>query len=101
MLSTDYIKKKITVVCEVYFFNSSVIFATKYFLTKSVLKVRSFMMDILALLDLENVGGKMVYITFWVTMKKQGGICTYFLLKHDCEKEVDHFSVKNIQTKTM
>ena len=48
----------ITVVFAVYFYN----FRPAYLpLKKSVLKVRSFMRDILASLDRENVGWKMVY----------------------------------------
>ena len=55
-LSTDFVTKKITVVCAVYFYNSGFIFATKNFVTVSVLKVRSFMRNILALLDWEKCG---------------------------------------------
>ena len=40
-------------------------------------------------------------ITFWVTMKRHGEISTYFRLKHHCGKEVRHFSMQCIQTKTM
>ena len=50
-LSTDYVTKKITVVPAVYYYNSGSVFASKNFVTESVLKVRSFMRDILASLD--------------------------------------------------
>ena len=84
----------------VYFYNSDLIFAIKNFETESVLKVRSFMRDILALLDQGNVGWKMVY-NFLGNDEKHGEISTSFRLKHDCRKEVRHFSVQCIQTKTM
>ena len=59
-LSTDSVTKKMTVVHAVNFYNSGSIFATKKLVTESVLKVRSFMRDILASFDRENVGWKMV-----------------------------------------
>ena len=58
-LSTNSVTKKITVLHALYFYNSSSIFATKNF-------VRSFMRISWQLLDLKNVGWKMVYITFLV-----------------------------------
>ena len=42
-LSSDSVTKKITVVRTVYFYNPGLIFATKNFVTESVLKVKSFM----------------------------------------------------------
>ena len=42
-LSTNSVTKKIIVVRTVYFYNSGSIFATKIFVTESVLKARSFM----------------------------------------------------------
>ena len=69
ILSTDSVTKKITVVHAIYFYNSGSIFATKNFVTESVLKVRSFMRDILASLDREKMGAGRWCITFWVTIK--------------------------------
>ena len=43
--------------------------------------------------DREQIWVGKWYITFWVKMKKHGGISTYFGLKHHCGKEVKHFSV--------
>ena len=60
-LRTDSVTKRITVVGAVYFYNLGWIFATKNFVTESVLKVRSFMRDILPSLDRENVGWKLMY----------------------------------------
>ena len=77
----------------VYFYYSDSIFAIKNFVTESILKVRSFMRDILALFDRGNVGWKMVY-NFLGNDEKHGEISTYFRLKHDCRKEVRHFSVQ-------
>ena len=65
LLSTDSVTKKTTVVRAVFFlYNSGSIFATKNFVTESVLKVRSFM---------SVSSGKMLVgnycIAFCVTMK--------------------------------
>ena len=79
-LSTDSVINKITVVHAVYFYNSDLIFATKRFVTESVLKARSFMRDILASLDWENVGWKMLY-NFLGNVEKHREISTYFHLR--------------------
>ena len=55
-LSTDSDTKKITVVRAVYFYNSGSIFATKKYVTESVLKVRSFMRISWHPLDQEKCG---------------------------------------------
>ena len=72
------------------FYNSDLISATKRFVTESVLKARSFMRDILASLDWENVGWKMLY-NFLGNVEKHREISTYFHLKHHCGKEVGYF----------
>ena len=92
--------KKITVIRAVYFYNSGSIFATKNFVTESVVLSRSFMWDILALLDRENVGWKWC-ITFWVKMKKHGEISNLLSLKTSLWKRCQRFSVQCIQTITM
>ena len=56
------------------------------------------MRDILASLDRENVGWKMVYNVL-DNDKKHGEIDTYFRLKPHCGKEVGQFSVQCIQQK--
>ena len=50
------VSKKITIVRAVYLYSSGAIFATKYVVTDPVLKVRSFMRDILASLDRGKYG---------------------------------------------
>ena len=47
---------KIAVIGAVYFYNSGSLFATKNVVTEFLLKVRSFMRDILAALDWEKCG---------------------------------------------
>ena len=59
----------------VYFYNSDSIFAIKNVVTESLLKLKSFMRDILALLDQGNVGWKMVY-NFLGNDEKHGEIST-------------------------
>ena len=76
------------------------IFATKYFMTRVCTQSKKLFDDIMASLDLENMWAGKWCITFWVKMKKHGEISTFFRLKHHCGKEVRHFSVQCIQTKT-
>ena len=98
-LSTDSVTKKITVICAVYFYNSGSIFTAKNFGTESVLKVRSFMRDILASLERGKMwAGKMVYN--FLGNDEKTGRNLYFRLKR-CGKEVWHFPVQYIKTKTM
>ena len=56
--------------------------------------VRIHCMDIL--IECKKISGCFL----WVTMKKHGEISTNFRLNHHCGKEVRHFSVQCIQTKT-
>ena len=91
-LNTDFVTKKITGVRTVYFYNSGSIFATKIFVTESVLKVRSFMSRPISWhRSIGKMWAAKCCITFWVKMKKHGKFSTYFHLKHHCGKEVGHF----------
>ena len=85
-LSTDSVTKKIIVVCTVYSYNSGSFFATKNFVTESVLKVRSFRRISWHHLIEKNVGWKMVYNFLGKDEKNPGEISTYFRLKHRVSK---------------
>ena len=70
---TNSVTNKIIVVRTVYFYHSGSIFATKNYVTESVLYE-----VILALLDREKMRAGKWCITFWVKMKKHGETSTYF-----------------------
>ena len=99
-LSTNSVTKKIIVVRTAYFYCSGPIFAAKYFVTESVLKVKSFMRISWHLKIGKNVGWKRVY-NFLGKDEKTRRNLYLLLLKTLLWKEVGHFSVQCILRETM
>ena len=98
-LNTNYVIKKISVVRTAYFYPSGPIFEVKKIVTESVTQSKKFFEDILASLDQENVGWKMVYNFLGKDEKTQRN-SYLLLLKTSVWKEVHHFSVQCILTET-